>query len=488
MKVHPMYALFLCLFILLFPHKAWSSGNDPLKIKFHSTSYIHLSLANVMEPFTLQLEYYPNLSRAWVSTPAYNITKDTTLLLAITTHMAQRQTLKAREIGFPVFLAIGDTTDITLDLKRKKIDYDGKYKALNDYYHSVYKQYNIHQNKMVELHTSESTPWELVYEAMDSLAEIETGWLRNTPVPLPKWFIELELKRIEFHTAHFKLSGPNYRNFLSKANEQEIPRMELYDFTKELDLQSSYNQYLGEFYRFMNFFAFHKIYGRYAVVYDSVVQLFNKELLATRMFEVFEGDVDPGNLAAFQVANTLRDINKNSVRKGPRLKYISEKHGEDSKYIAYLRGEDDQIKRIGLKKGDKAPGFYLDNGLEEYHTLEQYRGKIVLLNFYTRGCKPCFKEVPYEKELLKKYEGKAFEIINICVTNDPEEFELAVKKFDMRGVTLYTQGNWKKSLPGKYSLHGYPHYALIDKEGKIIMNHAFRPSDPQLEKLVDSYL
>lgn len=485
MNLHRIWILVSLGLVVLGCSKSYQE--NPLEIKFNSTSYVRLTLINVSQPFDLQLDYYPNLSREIIYTPTYPIDYDTTILVGLIAHMPQRHNFTIQNIQFPVFLTTDDTIEISLDLKNKMVGYSGKNKHINEYYYSIHEQLSSNLTEMIQLHGDPKRPWKEIYAKMDSIAEVKTDLLLKTKALIPEWFMGLELKRIKFSTAQAKLSGPNYRNFLSTDN-RHIPDKKNYDFLEKLDLQSPYNGYLKEFYSFMNFYAAYKIYGANYVIHDSVTQLFNDRSLATSMFQVFENEVRGENLMAFEVDNTLRDISKNSVRKDGRLQYLRIKYGEANKFVKYLSTVEEEMPDLSLKKGDKAPGFYLDNGLEAYHSLEEQKGKVVLLNFYTRGCKPCFKEVPFEKKLLKKYEGKNFKIINICVTNSAEEFERAVKKFQMEGLNLFTQGNWKESLPKKYYLSGYPHYCLIDIDGMVIMNHAYRPSNPDLEKLINVYI
>ena len=136
-----------------------------------------------------------------------------------------------------------------------------------------------------------------------------------------------------------------------------------------------------------------------------------------------------------------------------------------------------------LNRGDKAPNFYLVNVKGEYQHLSDYKGKVVLLNFWEPGCMPCKYEIPYEKKLIKDLEGKDFCLINICFVPNKETWKHAVKLLGMEGINLYAEKGWQKKLFKDYNMTGWPHYTLIDKNGIIVSNHPKRPSEGVLEDI-----
>jgi len=140
-----------------------------------------------------------------------------------------------------------------------------------------------------------------------------------------------------------------------------------------------------------------------------------------------------------------------------------------------------------LKPGDKAPEFYLANEKDEYLSPKDFKGKVVLLNFWFPGCTFCRIEVPIETKLIEQFPVNDFLLINICLTESKEEWLKAVNELKMKGINLYTQGNWIKQLISKYYIYAYPHYTLIDRNGIIVTNNAKKPSgglSKDIEQLV----
>jgi len=130
-----------------------------------------------------------------------------------------------------------------------------------------------------------------------------------------------------------------------------------------------------------------------------------------------------------------------------------------------------------LKKGIKAPEFYLVDTNNEYKSLSDFKGSVLLLNFWFPGCKGCIMEIPFEKKIIKEFENKNFNLINICFYSSISNWKNAIKELGMEGVNLFANKNWQQKLIKNYKLSFYPHYTLIDKYGKVFSNNPKRPSE-----------
>ncbi|MFO0960077.1 MAG: TlpA disulfide reductase family protein [Isosphaeraceae bacterium] len=99
--------------------------------------------------------------------------------------------------------------------------------------------------------------------------------------------------------------------------------------------------------------------------------------------------------------------------------------------------------------------------------LEPYRGKVVLLIFWGTWCGPCMAQVPHERDLARKYEGKPFAILGVDCDEDKDFARRVMKR---EGITW---PNWNDGMPGegpivqRYHVQGYPTTFLIDAKGII---------------------
>jgi len=100
-------------------------------------------------------------------------------------------------------------------------------------------------------------------------------------------------------------------------------------------------------------------------------------------------------------------------------------------------------------------------------TLQDYRGKYVLLNFWATWCAPCRKEMPQLAELQTEFGGDAFEVLTIATgRNSPTGIR---KFFEEVGVdNLPRHQDPKQALASQMAIFGLPITVLIDPEGREI--------------------
>ena len=122
-----------------------------------------------------------------------------------------------------------------------------------------------------------------------------------------------------------------------------------------------------------------------------------------------------------------------------------------------------------------APDFSLADLDGNTVTLEQMRGRVVLLNFWGTWCGPCRKEIPDFINLMKKYNQDGLEIIGVTLTSGPPE---NIRAFaDKWGINykLLTdiKGNETQTVTALYGqatgkrITGIPTTFIIDREGII---------------------
>lgn len=135
-----------------------------------------------------------------------------------------------------------------------------------------------------------------------------------------------------------------------------------------------------------------------------------------------------------------------------------------------------QIAR--LKPGNEAPPFTLKDLDGKDVSLNDFRGKLVFIDFWGIYCAPCIYQIKnYTPKLLEKYKNKDIVFLNICV--DPkvdEDWKAKVKELNLEGVNLISKGWTNSQVCKDYNISGIPAYVLIDKEGKLINAKMTLPS------------
>ncbi|MCR5417256.1 MAG: redoxin domain-containing protein [Pseudobutyrivibrio sp.] len=120
-----------------------------------------------------------------------------------------------------------------------------------------------------------------------------------------------------------------------------------------------------------------------------------------------------------------------------------------------------------------APDFSLVDQYGETHSLEDYRGKIIFLNFWATWCPPCKAELPYIQELYEEYQAlENPDVVFLGVTFPgfgSEQDEEGVKQFlEDNGYTFPVLMDTEASLAMPYYISAYPTTYLIDPEGNVL--------------------
>lgn len=123
-----------------------------------------------------------------------------------------------------------------------------------------------------------------------------------------------------------------------------------------------------------------------------------------------------------------------------------------------------QDKNEVLKIGDEAPNFTLVDMQGDKHSLEEYKGQGVFLNFWGTWCKPCEREFPIIDRYYKEYKEKGIQVLAINIA----ESDFVVQNYiDRKGLTFPVLIDKNKSVMEAYNINPLPTTILINSEGKI---------------------
>ena len=118
-----------------------------------------------------------------------------------------------------------------------------------------------------------------------------------------------------------------------------------------------------------------------------------------------------------------------------------------------------------LGQGSIAPDFALPNIDGGQNSLSDYKGRVVLLNFWATWCKPCQDEMPSMENLYGMLHEQGFELVAISV-DDAVEPVLAFR--DQYKLNFPILHDVDMAVANSYQTHRYPESLLIDGEGKVI--------------------
>ena len=134
----------------------------------------------------------------------------------------------------------------------------------------------------------------------------------------------------------------------------------------------------------------------------------------------------------------------------------------------------------GIARRLDLPGkkMELEGELLDGSTLDwsQYRGKVVLVDFWATWCRPCRAEIPNVLAMYEAYHEKGFDVLGISLDATRAQAESYIKQANLPWRTLFSsqeeQRSWQHPMAMKYGITGIPRAILVDREGKVVNMNA----------------
>ena len=123
--------------------------------------------------------------------------------------------------------------------------------------------------------------------------------------------------------------------------------------------------------------------------------------------------------------------------------------------------------------GQSAPDFALKSSSGENLRLSEYRGDVVMINFWATWCGPCRQEMPLLDELYTRYERVGFNLLGVNIDDDSRR---AMQMIDELGVNFPVLFDSAKEVSRLYEVDAMPVTVLVDREGQVrYVHHGYKP-------------
>jgi len=148
-----------------------------------------------------------------------------------------------------------------------------------------------------------------------------------------------------------------------------------------------------------------------------------------------------------------------------------------------------------MKAGEPAPDISVKDLHDKGVTLADYKGQVLLVNFWATWCDPCREEIPWLIAMQDKYGPKGFTVLGIAMDEEGKPVVapfVAKERYDVGGQKLpmnYPIVIGNEGVAEKFGgLLGYPTSVLISKDGKQLKRVTGIINEEEISKLIEGQL
>lgn len=164
--------------------------------------------------------------------------------------------------------------------------------------------------------------------------------------------------------------------------------------------------------------------------------------------------------------------------------FISEYEKTDPEATASVKSEIDRVQAFMV--GGTPPNFTQKSPEDEAISLEDFRGKVVLVDFWASWCGPCRKENPNVVKMYNRYKDKGFEILGVSLDRTKDRWVKAITSDNLTWPQVSDLKGWKNEVAQSYGVTSIPQTVLLDQEGKIIARNLRGPTlEAKLQEIFD---
>jgi len=130
--------------------------------------------------------------------------------------------------------------------------------------------------------------------------------------------------------------------------------------------------------------------------------------------------------------------------------------------------------------GTAAPDFTVQDA-DRKITLSEFRGQVVVLNFWATWCGPCVEEMPSLVQLQQRFKGKGLTVIGVSIDVDGDAYRKFLKDYKVDFLTVRDPDQKTSNLYGSFK---WPETYIIDRNG-IVRRKFIGPVEWSQPEVVD---
>jgi len=413
------------------------------------------------------------------------INQDTNFVIAIPSNLYDFSFIKIVDTHYNhIYTIPDDTLIVKLNLdsnlnREERIKFEGSSAEICYYFSEKMK--NWKKTKGYDYYYDSTYSISEYAEKLDNNQYNDLEFLNNYHQKnnLPEWFVMKEKNEIIYRIASHKLGTLRYHWLFYDSTF--TPPKNYYSFLENIQINNPDAVLSSGYYSFLANYFLRNIKPHesgFSGQVSSSNTLLNEINKTNNVLDSRINDILIGN----RVTSLLRDKNLSfsNFEKADSLIEIALPKMNDQKLKEIVSNyRNSQFRKLqnkaSLKPGNIAPRFYLSDTSGQYYKLEDFKGKVVYINFWATYCAPCINTIPEKNKLIEEFSDYPFELVNICLDYKPEKWTKIIEENNFIGTHLICKGDWQYILRDKYLIQTIPHYVLIDKKGKILSNKCENP-------------
>jgi peroxiredoxin len=132
-------------------------------------------------------------------------------------------------------------------------------------------------------------------------------------------------------------------------------------------------------------------------------------------------------------------------------------------FVVFFSRPQGQFRAVAL--GDAVPDFTLRRDDGQAVALQDYRGKVVVLNFWASWCGPCVDELPSLMHFAERYKDKDVQVIGVSLDEDPDAYVEFLAAHQINFLTLRDPSHRVAESYGTFKL---PETYIISGQGTLL--------------------
>jgi len=153
------------------------------------------------------------------------------------------------------------------------------------------------------------------------------------------------------------------------------------------------------------------------------------------------------------------------VRKFPDNSLLAGIKKSYDKQIAAMQGQDNEMNSW---VGKQAPELSLPDVNGKSVSLDSYKGKYLLVDFWASWCGPCRAENPNVVSIYNQFKGKNFAILGVSLDRERDAWQEAIRADHLDWTHVSDLKFWSSKAVETFKFNGIPFNVLIDPQGKVI--------------------